>query len=425
MQTDVVVIGAGLAGLTAAWRAAALGQRVRVVTKGWGATHWGAGCIDVLGYHPRADGPPLESPAAGVQALVASQPAHPYALVGLEAIDQALQALQALCAAAGYPLHGSLERNWWLPSAAGGVRPTCLAPETMIAGDLRRREPMLLVGFDPFLDFFAAFAADSLNAQGYLARDVTLNLPRPEQRRLVNGTNLARLFETEAFRAEVADALRPWLGDVARVGFPAVLGRRGDRAVAIQRDLAARLGREVFEIPVLPPSVPGMRLHHILVTAIEQAGGRVFEGMEAVQADSEDGRLTAIWTQAAARRLAHRAERYILATGGILGGGLVADGDGMVREVVCGLPVAAVPAREAWFATEFLSPGGHPIFQAGLAVNRQLQPLDERGQVVYANLYAAGNTLAHCDSVRERSFEGVALATGFAAAGESEACGDR
>lgn len=417
MQTDVVVIGAGLAGLVAGWQAARAGRRVRVVTKGWGATHWHAGCIDVLGYHPLDNRRPLESPASGVEQLMRAEPDHPYALVGLTALDQALQALQALSAAAGYPLHGVINRNWRLPSAAGGVRPTCLAPETMIAGDLQRREPMLLVGFDPFLDFYAAFAADNLNAQGYLARDVTLDLPRPEQRRLVNGTNLARLFETEAFRAEVAEALKPRLADAARVGFPAVLGLRGDRAVMVQMDLQARLGREVFEIPVLPPSVPGMRLHHILVAAIEQAGGRVFEGMEAVRVDAEGDRLTAVWTQAAARRVAHHAERYVLATGGILGGGIVADASGEVREVVCGLPVAAVPEREDWFAPEFLAPGGHPIYRAGLAVDEQLRPLDAGRKVVYANLRAAGSTLARCDSVRERSFEGVALVTGFVAGG--------
>jgi glycerol-3-phosphate dehydrogenase subunit B len=417
MQSDVLVIGAGLAGLMAGWRAASTGQRVRVITKGWGATHWHAGCVDVLGYHPLDDRRPHQSPAAGVEMLIRSEPEHPYTRVGLAAIDQALQAVQRLCAQAGYPLHGSVDRNWQLPSAAGGVRPTCLVPETMVAGDLGRREPMVLVGFDPFLDFYAAMAADNLKAQGYLARDVTLDLPRPDQRRLVNGPNLARLFETEAFRAEVAAALKPRLGDAARVGFPAVLGLTGDRAVAVQRDLQARLEREVFEIPVLPPSVPGMRLQQILVAAIEQHGGRVFEGMEAVQVEAQAGRVAAVWTQAAARRVAHRAERYVLATGGILGGGIVADASGEVREVVCGLPVAAVPAREAWFAPEFLAPAGHPIYRAGLAVDVQLRPLDAHGKVVYSNLRAAGNALAHCDSVRERSFEGVALATGFVAGG--------
>ena len=50
---DVLVIGAGLSGLMAAYTAARNGRQVKVVTKGLGgALHWSAGTIDVLGYVP-------------------------------------------------------------------------------------------------------------------------------------------------------------------------------------------------------------------------------------------------------------------------------------------------------------------------------------------------------------------------------------
>jgi glycerol-3-phosphate dehydrogenase subunit B len=419
-ETDVLVIGAGLSGLAAAWQVASRGRRVRVITKGWGATHWHSGCIDVLGYYPVESQAAVESPAAGVAQLIRENPRHPYALVGLETLGQALRAFQQLCATAGYPMHGSLERNWLLPSAVGATRPTCLAPETMISGDLRRRDPMLVVGFRPFLDFHAALIADNLSAQGILAHDVTLDLPTPQQRRLVNTMNLARLFETADFRAVVADALRPHLGDSVRLGFPAVLGVRG--ALAIQRDLQERLGREVFEIPILPPSVPGIRLHQILVAAIEQSGGRVFEGMEVLtgplqeqgtSVDTQDGRVITVWSEAAARRTPHRAGVFVLATGGILGEGIVAEYCGGLREVVFGLPVAAPADRSEWFHPEFFDPRGHPIYRAGVEANARLQPLDAAGNVVYENLLAVGATLAGYDTLRERSYEGVALATGY------------
>ena len=56
---DTVVIGAGLAGLTAALRLADEGRRVAVLAKGVGATHLAPATIDVLGY---VDGP-VDSPA--------------------------------------------------------------------------------------------------------------------------------------------------------------------------------------------------------------------------------------------------------------------------------------------------------------------------------------------------------------------------
>ena len=52
MSADAVVIGAGLAGLTAAIRLAEGGLRTVLVAKGVGATHLAPSSIDVLGYAP-------------------------------------------------------------------------------------------------------------------------------------------------------------------------------------------------------------------------------------------------------------------------------------------------------------------------------------------------------------------------------------
>ncbi|MGE5224395.1 MAG: anaerobic glycerol-3-phosphate dehydrogenase subunit GlpA, partial [Omnitrophica WOR_2 bacterium] len=89
---DVVVIGSGLAGLTAGWRAAAGGKRVRVISKGYGALYWGSGCIDVLGYYPIDRPAPLDSPLQGLEQVIASHPKHPYALLGLDRLAEALSA---------------------------------------------------------------------------------------------------------------------------------------------------------------------------------------------------------------------------------------------------------------------------------------------------------------------------------------------
>jgi glycerol-3-phosphate dehydrogenase subunit B len=61
---DVLVIGAGLAGLTAATRLAEGGARVMVLAKGVGATHLAPGTIDVLGYAPERVQRPGEAVAA-------------------------------------------------------------------------------------------------------------------------------------------------------------------------------------------------------------------------------------------------------------------------------------------------------------------------------------------------------------------------
>lgn len=50
-----------------------------------------------------------------------------------------------------------------------------------------------------------------------------------------------------------------------------------------------------------------------------------------------------------------------------------------------------------------------------MAVNDAFQPIDAAGNVVYANLWAAGGLLAHADPIAERSLEGVAIASAVAA----------
>lgn len=411
---DALVVGAGLAGLSAALQISRSGQRVHVIAKGWGSNYWHAGAVDVLGYTPIASDLPLESPEQALRDLIATQPEHPYARVGLDGIARALEAFQEVCASAGYPLSGSLERNHLLPAATGAIRPTCLAPLTMLAGDLRSREAMLLVGFEKYRDFYPEMAAANLTAQGIPASALTLDLPFLSARNFVYSRTLADFFDLPEYRRAVVAALRPHLKGVRRVGFPAVLGLA--KPLEVLHDLEAQLEMPVFEIPVLPASIPGVRLTLLLIAAIRAAGGRVHEGMLAVGSRSGAGSLTHVLTETASRPKTHTAQAFILATGGILGGGIQANFDGLVREVICDTPVTAPRSRAHWSEKDFLSPAGHPIFRAGIRVDPAFHPAAESGEPVFDNLYAAGAGLAGGEYIRERSYDGVAIATGFAAA---------
>ncbi|HZH23965.1 MAG TPA: FAD-dependent oxidoreductase, partial [Solirubrobacteraceae bacterium] len=120
---DVIVVGTGVSGLTAAVRLAEAGARVLVLAKGIGATHLSAGTIDVLGYAPER----VERPDDALRALLAARPAHPYAHVGLEGVGAALDWLRARVAGgplAPYAYTGGLEENLLLPTALGVPRPS-------------------------------------------------------------------------------------------------------------------------------------------------------------------------------------------------------------------------------------------------------------------------------------------------------------
>ena len=410
-HSDVLVIGAGLSGLVAAWQASARGRSTILITQGWGATHWHSGCIDVIGYLPNGNQEPVQSPIEALEIFLREHPDHPYAKTGLETLNEAIASFKWLCADNDYPLHGTLEHNWLLPSAVGAFRPSCLIPETMITGDLRLHDPMLIVGFDGFPDFYPGLIVENLKGQDIPANEIVLDLPSLRNRRFVLPLILARLFDTEEFRAEVIAALKPKLGECDRIGFPAILGL--ERSKEARQDLEMRLNCPIFEIPTLPPSIPGIRLHNLLLKVIQKNGGTVYNGMQAAAYESENSRINGVWSEAASRRKYHPAKNFILATGGILGGGITGNPDGNVHEMVLNLPLTSPIEHHDWFKPHFFDPLGHPIYQSGIPVNSMLQPLNKRGQVVFSNLFAAGTALAGGDFLRERSLEGIALTTGF------------
>ncbi len=413
---DIVVVGAGLAGMFAGALAARRGARTLVVAQGVGGTHVGPGTIDVWGYdtHPPIPSPagttgqergdlPVTNPEAELEKLDAPQ--HPLRLAGLPALREALTEIQAICEAAGYPLAGALDRNFLLPTALGVVRPTCLAPESFVAGDVRQPGKIGLARLVGFRDFFADLAAANLSAAGYPACVVALDLPHAPARRDAFATDLARLFDDGNYRAEVAHHWRDALKGVTRLGLPAILGL--ENAAAARRDLSDKLGMDLFEIPILPPSVPGMRVFNILRDALLAAGGRLTIGPR-VTGWVEKDRVAGVVAETAGGPRRYAARSTILATGGFRHGGLEAPAKGQVRERVFDLPVSA---GESWFAPLYWD--AHPYTRFGVGVNDEMQPVDAHGKVIYPNLYAAGGLLAGADRNGEGSREGIDLATAW------------
>ncbi len=408
-MVDLIVIGAGLTGWMAAWTAARAGLHVKVISKGLGALHWSAGTVDVLGYYPDANAP-VDRPLEAARTLPSD---HPYALLNA-GLDNTLQEFAALTRELGLPYTSAGNgKNLWLPSPVGAARPTFMAPEGQGAGDLKRTTPMLIVGLRGLRDFYPELIAENLRKQGQPARAAALPIDLITSRRDFNTVHLAQALDDPACRTRLGAGIKTLVQSGERVGLPAILGLEAHAAV--MADLSTQIGAEIFEIPTLPPSVPGIRLHSRLRHQVEKMGVEVAVNMDVKQFHAENNRVEYIETETSARPLKHRAKNFLLATGGILGGGIQTDHKGQITEVVFGLPLVAPPARGEWFRTRFIDPGGHPIFRAGVRANCDFQPVDARGSRVYTNVWAAGAILAHADPILERSMEGIAVATGIAA----------
>lgn len=417
---DLVVIGAGLSGLMAAYTAAKAGLSVRVVNKGLGSMHWSAGTVDMLGYTPEAPEKPVHHPLATIQAMATQHPDHPYSLLSIDEIRQGLAEFVALTEEIELPYRGSAENdtNLFLPSPAGAARPVYLAPEAQLAGDLSRSEPMLIVGFKDMRDFFPNLIAQNLTKQGFPARSAFLPLSLITNRIDANTVHLAEALDDLEQRTRLGRELKKLVKSGERIGLPAILGMNAHNDVI--GDLTRLSGAPVFEIPTLPPSVPGIRLYKGLRDKLLAMGVRVEPGMEVISAETTDrqngtaGFIQSISSETSARPFKHRAQKYLLATGGILGGGFNSDHTGRVWETIFDLPLTVPQDRSMWFASRFLSPSGHPVYDGGVVVDDSFQPIDG-GNPTYSNLWAAGNILANSDPILERSLEGSAIVTGIAA----------
>jgi glycerol-3-phosphate dehydrogenase subunit B len=397
---DAIVVGIGLAGLTAAVRLAEGGARVLVLAKGVGATHLGPCTIDVLGYAPDR----VERPG---DALAQLPDDHPYAAVGRDGVAAALDWFKERL---GYV--GSLDENMLLPTAVGALKPSAAVPESMAAGDLRTLSAsrsgtgaeVCVVGLRALKDFHAPLLADNLGRAGIGARAVELDLS-PERRADVSSLGFARAFDDPAFRADVAAQLAARLGAYERVAFPAVLGIAD--APAAFGELRDRLAHEVFEVPTLPPSVPGMRVYAALRERLRQAGGRAILNATVVGADRNGPRVTALRTRVGLREEIRGTDRVVLATGGFASGGLELAADWTAHETALDLPVSGMPVQERFRPDYF---DEQPMSRVGVAVDRQLRP------VGLENVFVAGATLAGAAPWKEKSGDGISLATGFRAA---------
>ena len=404
------------------------GARVIVLAKGMATTHWTAGTIDVAA-------PPGASTAREGTRQLASRAGHPYAVLRGD-IEESVRGLLDVLGRAGLGYVGDLDSPIrTVPTGIGATRPASIVPEGQ-ADALPRwasDEALIVCGFDGFKDFWPTAVAASLKRPEVWASPApggtrggspaqvvpaTATVPHLADRHNLTGLHLARGFDDASWRSlaieavgRAVDAVRP--GGPARLGLPAVLGLREHSSVLAE--MKSRLGLPVFELPLVPPSIPGMRLFDALRRALLGAGVRIQIGESVSRVESSEGRVTGVATPAAVREFAVRVGAVVLATGGVAGGGVVATSDGRLEETILGIPVQA-PVRDDWFSVDPFDGRGHALEAAGVRVDEEMRPLNPKGKVIFDNVRVIGSNLAGQRWLRERCGDGVAIASAHRAA---------
>ncbi|MGE5517406.1 MAG: FAD-binding protein [Bacteroidota bacterium] len=280
---DIVVVGAGLSGLTAAATAAAAGARTALVHGGLGTFVYGGGCI--------AD------------------------LTGADAEQPALERFRALTDAAGTPYDGHGGERGMLPTVLGTLLPVCMAPRGLWAGRVQPRQRVAVAGVTGLSAFDADFVAERLNRLECGTSFHARRLELPRQDGLPHtALELANRFDRDpAFRQIVAAALHQAGSGFDLVLIPAFLGQWSDDGQLA--DLQAATGCPVGEMTTMPPSVAGLRLSNRLLAHLRGQGVELFGGHPLEALDLENGRCRGVTlkTPGHARELA--AGAVILASG--------------------------------------------------------------------------------------------------------------
>ena len=404
MHYDLIIIGMGLSGLMAAKTAAEMGKKILLIGKGMGSLSLFSNTIDLLGSFPET-----MKMRDGLSQWMKDHPDHPYSKVGSERIEEAFSSFTSLFPPP-YSFETTGDRNCLIPTGAGTLRPTYLIPVTMVAGTSLKGGDALIVGFEGFRDFCAPYVADQLNG-----RAVTLSLPEISHRE-ITAMALARLMEKESFRKTIGGEIKKQLHGQVKVGLPAILGIHD--SFKVKKDLEEIIRATIFEIPILPPSIPGMRIFNRFKEWLIQKGVTFLLGHSVSKATLKGKRCDRIDVLHPPVSTSYSSDHYILATGRFIGGGLAADEE-KISESVFALPVYQPQEREEWFRKSFFTHLPHPVHQAGILTDSSLRPVDEKGNLLLENVRIAGSVLAHHDSIDEKSREGIEISTGYMAAKEA------
>ncbi|OGP56633.1 MAG: hypothetical protein A2162_10625 [Deltaproteobacteria bacterium RBG_13_52_11b] len=173
------------------------------------------------------------------------------------------------------------------------------------------------------------------------------------------------------------------------------------------------MGVEVFEIPTLPPSIPGRRIFNRFRAWLIRKGVTFLMGQPVSKVSLKGTRCDGVYVLNPPVSAFYSGDRFILATGRFMGGGLVADQEN-IFEPTFNLPVTQPESRDGWFKRSFSE--DHPIHHVGIVTDSSLRPVDGKGALLLENAWVAGSILAHHNLIEEKSREGIEIATGTMAA---------
>ncbi len=289
---DVIVVGSGIAGLTAAAAAARQNLKAAMIATGPGAVALGPGWLraEPVSHSPEATG-----------------------------LTEAMAFFCEFSRQAGCPFEGDSANPRPMPTYLGSCESVAFAPHRLWNAAADTQVRTAIVGIRGLSIFDENFMAERLHERAratgsscsYTARQIAFDrdfgLP-------ATVLQIAMCFDRDAtFRPELIRALRHAASGVERILLPAILGLHSSEKQIAQ--LEQEVGCSVCEIPTLPPSVLGLRLFHRLQSHLRAMGVELFTGFPVLSLQLRNGMCVALDIAAPGHPMTLHGESVVLATG--------------------------------------------------------------------------------------------------------------
>ena len=390
MKFDTIIIGGGLAGLTAGLRLREKGQQVAIISAGQNALHFSSGSFGVLN-----EGELIPE-------------GHPYSKINM---GKYLEEVIPFFGKFGVSLKGDPMKNGWRLTPTGTLKEARFFMEetAILEKDEKIGDKALIVNFLGFMDFNTSFIASGLEKKGISVRIESLRLSSMERLREspseMRSVGIAKVMDSSW--NDVVAGVKNLLKDEDIIILPQVFGLNAPSVIDSIRD---SFDVRVMFVGTMPPSVPGMRTQMQLKKAFEAAGGTILMGDVVASTEINDGKVISLKTKNLGEHKLF-ADNFILATGGYFSKGIAATPE-KVFEPLFGLDVLFTEGRSSWYDPDFYSPQAFMDF--GVATDGNFKALKD-GEPI-GNLYAIGSVLGSSEGLQLGCGAGVAILTALSVA---------
>jgi len=362
-ELDILVIGEGLSGLTAAATACEHASRLMLASKGPGTFALGTACVDVDG---------LDACAPGL---------------GANEVGKAIAFFVELTSAAGCAYEGGMRERRLVPTIMGTFAEVSLAPRPLWKGDPRGVNKAVVVGIENVFAFDANFVAEQLSVHSKNMglptsyRGVVVKLPQSQHQDWLTPLEIAiEIDRNPLYGQALITALKPVAQGADLLIIPGVLGLNfGDDEI---RRFEDAVGCAICELATLPPSVPGLRLLRRLESHLAAMGGEICTGFSVQTLCMNGDRCTGVVLDTPGKPRTVHADSVILASGKF---------SRLLEDHTAGEKDASGRTRR---------------------VNGELQPVNSEGVVMATNIFECGSILGKFES---RHGNAMAIVSGYQA----------